>query len=261
MNKKILPLIIVFIIIFSYTIYGEAVIPNPTNTFYVNDFANVIDNQVETDIVTVNKNYEKTKEKPQIVIVTVNNMQGMDENSFAIKLIENWKIGNREYDNGILVLLAIEERRIKIEVGYGLEGAVTDSEAGRILDSSINYLSNDNYSAGINNIFIQLAKQVNEEYGYNDDDIFKDINVNNNQPEKNELYGIGRILTIIIILIILNIFRGGPGRRRRSYFIPPTIHRIGGFGGGFSRGGGFGGGGRSFGGGGRSGGGGAGRGF
>ena len=169
-------------------------------------------------------------------------------------------IGNKEYNNGVLVLLAIDERRIKIETGYGLEGAIPDSVAGRILDSSTSYLSEGDYSRGIENIFFQLAKSVNEEYNYDENVIFENINVNirvqSNNQNQVQLYRMIKPILILLLLLFLGGFGGGPGRRRRrSFYIPPSIFRGGG---GFG-GGGFGGG--SFGGGGRSGGGGAGRGF
>lgn len=276
MKRRIPILIIVFSLISVCFSYAAVAFPSPTREFYVNDFAEVIDSGAEVNMLKVNRNYEKTKEKPQIVVVTVNNLQGMDENSYAVKLFESWKIGNKDYDNGVLVLLAIEERKIKIEVGYGLEGAITDSESGRILDASIEYLSDGDYSAGLENIFFLLADRVNEEYGYDENEIFMDANVPEAYYESESTISFSTVVKIILIIILLIIFSGGSGgrrgrrRRRSGFYIPPTVFKGGGsFGGGPFGGGGFGGGnsgggfsgGGSFGGGGRSGGGGSSRGF
>jgi len=261
-KKNILPLLIAFVILISGSLaYADVVYPEPTEEFYINDFADLIDDEVENNIRKVNLNYENTEEKPQIVVVTVPNMQGLDENTYSVELFEKWKIGNDEYDNGLLVFLSLEERKIKIEVGYGLEGAITDAEAGRILDASTDYLSEGDYSAGLENIFFQLASRVNEEYGYDDDIIFSDVNVN--VQEENNSVDLGSLVKLIMIIVVLLIinggFGGGSGRRRRNnFFIVPGINRFGNYGGGTNTGG-FGGG--SFGGGGGSGGGGAGRGF
>lgn len=258
MKKTMLPIILfIMIVLTNISAYGQDIIPEHTTEFYVNDFGDVIDELVEEKIINVNRNYENTEEKPQIVIATIPNLAGMDENLYAVKLFEKWKIGNKGFDNGILVLLSIEERRIKIEVGYGLEGAITDAEAGRILDTSLNMLSEGNYSEGLENIFFQIAIKVNEEYGYDDEEIFSGIDVNIQENTNNSASGrsIVRIVVMIILLIIINGGFGGPGRRKgRRNIIPFILPRLGGFGSG-----GFGGG--SFGGGGRSGGGGAGRGF
>jgi uncharacterized protein len=233
--------------------------PNPSTEFYVNDFSNLINGEVENNILNVNKNYENTLEKPQIVVVTVPDMQGLDEYAYSVGLFENWKIGNDEYDNGVLILLAMAERRIKVEVGYGLEGVITDAEAGRILDDATDYLSSGDYSSGINQIFINVASRVNEEYGYDNDEIFKSINTDVQENTTANAASYGKLIMLILLLIIIGGGRGGR-RRRGGFFIWPFLGG-GGFGGGSGGygGGGFGGGG--FGGGGSSGGGGAGRGF
>lgn len=237
--------------------YGQEIkLPEPTKEFYVNDYADLINEEAENNIVQINLNYEKTKEKPQIVVTTVQNLQGLDENKYAVELFEKWQIGNKEFDNGVLVILSLEERRIKIEVGYGLEGAITDSEAGRILDNSLDYLSAGDYSTGLENIFYQLAEKVNEEYGFDNDEIFNNVNTDIQPVRSSANAGsLGKLILLILVIIIINGFGGGGRRRRRGVFIPPIFFGPGGFGGS-----GFGGGG-SFGGGGRSGGGGAGRGF
>ena len=269
MKRSVLLLLLTFIIVIvisSSVVYAEVVFPEPTTEFYINDFADLIEDETENNIRKVNLNYENTEEQPQIVVVTVPDMQGLDENTYSVKLFEKWKIGNDKYDNGLLVFLSLEERKIKIEVGYGLEGAITDAEAGRILDASLDYLSEGDYSIGLENIFYQLAKKVNEEYGYDDDVIFGDIDVN----FEEDYYSIdfGSILKIIMLIVVLSIIRGGrggSGRRRNNFLFIPAINRFGNYGGGTHIGGGFGGGGfgggGSFGGGGHSGGGGAGRGF
>lgn len=276
MNRSRLALMLTVLLIITSTVaYGLNIdLPDPTREFYVNDFAGLMSEESKDNILKVNLNYENTVEKPQIAVVTVKNMQGMDENTYAVKLFEEWKIGNKDYDNGVLILLALEERRVKIEVGYGLEGAITDSKAGRIMDNSMDYLSEGDYSTGLENIFYSVAVEINNEYGYNNDDIFGDIDVENSYEESPSDYGaLIRLIVLIIIIIIIN-SRGRGGRRgRRNVFMPYFLPRFTNFGsgthrGGFGSSGGFGGrsgggsfGGGSFGGGGRSGGGGAGRGF
>jgi uncharacterized protein len=257
MKKKLFVIMIAFLLLFTqvYT-YGQVVLPDPTTIFYVNDYADIINEDVENNITRINQNYEKTVEKPQIVVATVDSMQGLDENSYATELFDQWDIGDEEYDNGLLVLISLEERRVKIEVGYGLEGAITDADSGRILDSSLEYLSAGNYSDGILNIVVNLASMVNEEYNYDSGDIFGDIDVPAQATDSETGNTLSRILPLIVLFLIFSRFGGGPGGRRRGFFVPLGMNRFGGFGGG----GGFSGGG-SFGGGGSSGGGGAGRGF
>lgn len=242
-------------------IFAQTELPEPTREFYVADYAGVLSQDVKDIIISVNKNYEKTKESPQIVVATVPNMQGMDVVGYAVELFEKWKIGNKEYDNGVLLLLSIEERRVRIEAGYGLEGAITDSKAGDILDSIIPQLSEDNYSEGFLNAFYQIVQEVNGEYGYEDSTIMQKFQEYNFTPSTNRdtrtpLFTVSRIIIAMGVIFLIwfdSRFLGG--------FIFRTILWMLFFGRGGGRGGGGGFGGGSFGGGGRSGGGGADRGF
>ena len=77
--------------------------------------------------------------KAQVVVVTVNDLSRMEIEEYALNLFRNWGIGDREKNNGVLILvnkeslIANQRGRIRIEVGYGLEGAITDGKAGAIL--------------------------------------------------------------------------------------------------------------------------------
>ena len=70
----------------------------------------------------------------QIVILTVPSLEGSDIETFSIEVAETWKIGRQREDDGILIVVAVEDRRMRIEVGHGLEGAIPDIIANRIID-------------------------------------------------------------------------------------------------------------------------------
>jgi len=247
---------VILILMASIFSFAETQVPKPTKDFYVADYGGVLTNDVESFIVGTNLNYEKTREKPQIVVATVPDMQGMDVVSYGVKLFEEWKIGNKELDNGVLILLALKERKIRIEVGYGLEGAIPDGKAGEILDSALPNLREGKYSEGLLQIFYQVAHEVNKEYGYDDEVIFSSfegVNVNPNaQVTDGGIFSsVGKVIFVLLIMLLIwfdNRFLGG--------FLLNMFLRMLFFGRG---GGGFGGG--SFGGGGSSGGGGSDRGF
>ena len=106
---------------------------NPTDRFFVNDFADVISSEDEDRIYQAGVQlYEKTK--AQVVAVTVPTLDGMDISDFGVQLGRQWGVGDKEKNNGVLLIFALEERRVRIEVGYGLEGALTDAKTGRLLD-------------------------------------------------------------------------------------------------------------------------------
>lgn len=227
---------------------------NSTSDFYVNDTANILSADVKQHIINTNKKFENTKEKPQIVVATIPTLDGSSVEEYAVKLFEKFGIGNQSLDNGVLVLLSKEDRKIRIEVGYGLEGALPDSVAGAILDNNLDQLKQDNFSEAIHGIFNDLVSKVADEYDYSSD-IFQrtELKYTNQNTNQNE-FSFSRMLLLIVIgiLVVLDIIFNR-GRLTRI-----LIHILSLLGSGSGRGSG---GGRSGGGGGRSGGGGASRSF
>lgn len=264
-NKLLLWSMILLFVLGSISIgSADVAIPDPTNEFYVGDFAGLLSEEAESLIINTNLNYEKAEEKPQVVVVTVQNFGGLDVDSYAVKLFEEWKIGNRQYDNGVLLLLGLEERRVRIEVGYGLEGAIPDGTVGEILDTVTGDLSAGNYSEGLTKAFYLIAQEVNREYNFDDNKIFgEQTNINiQRSPSKTDQNNVVTVspifkgLGIFFILLLLWLdyrFLGG-------FFLGLLLRGFL-YGGRGGRGGGGGFGGGSSGGGGRSGGGGGSRGF
>lgn len=259
-------LLILFLLVFGLSTIAYA-LPKATREFYVADYANLLEQDTKDFITGVNLQYEKMPEKPQVVVLTVDNLEGQDVISYGNQVFRQWEIGNKQYDNGVLILLALEEQQIRVEVGYGLEGILPDGQIGRILDMNTQSLSRGDYNTGLKGVFYAIANEINQEYQYdglldNYDEIIRQIPVSSPSRKRSTSE---MILMVMVLLIFLFLGGGGRGGRRRSFYGGP-----GGFGGGFGGGlgggfgggssGGFGGGG-SFGGGGRSGGGGAGRGF
>lgn len=123
---------------------------NPGNpTGFVNDFANVLSAGERSALEqTLQQNKQETGN--EIAVVTVPNLGGDTVENFAEKLFQEWGIGEEGKDNGALLLVAIEDRAVRIEVGYGLEGALTDSIAGRIIRNDMTpQFREGNYYEGI----------------------------------------------------------------------------------------------------------------
>ena len=108
-----------------------AEIPAPRG--YVNDYADMISSSVKANLTAKLKAFEET-DSTQFVILTVPSLGGEPVEDFSIKVAEAWKIGQKGKDNGILFLVSKEDRKMRIEVGRGLEGKLTDLMAGRIID-------------------------------------------------------------------------------------------------------------------------------
>ena len=127
-NKTVLCALI--LILLSLNVVAQQ-FPQPKG--YVNDFANVIPPSQEQQINRICLEL-KQKTGAQIADVTIQTLGDNYIEDYAVRLFEKWGIGEKGKDNGVLVLNAIRERKIRIEVGYGIEGIIPDGKAGRIRD-------------------------------------------------------------------------------------------------------------------------------
>jgi uncharacterized protein len=121
--------------------------PNPQG--YVSDFAGLLlpDTRatLEADLAQLEKDTTA-----QVAVVTITSLDGDTIEDYAVNLFEAWGIGQKSQDNGVLFIVALVERKARIEVGYGLEAIITDGRAGRILDDKvIPEFKNGDYSTGI----------------------------------------------------------------------------------------------------------------
>jgi uncharacterized protein len=109
---------------------GALTFPRPTG--YVNDVAHLLAPPSRASLEQRLAQYDKTTGN-QIAIAIFPDLGGVPINDFSVGLEEAWKVGRRGKDNGLLLLVAVAERQVRIEVGYGLEGKVTDADAGTII--------------------------------------------------------------------------------------------------------------------------------
>jgi uncharacterized protein len=187
----------------------------------------------------------------QLQYLIIPSLDGEDVEGFSTRVFEAWKLGDRGRDNGILVVVARDDRRVRIETGYGNEGALTDAQASRIIRGTIApSFREGRYGEGL----FQAGVQILSALGALPQDAGRRM------ARPNPLHGLGAALVIVVALLFVvgRLFSGfGPSRRRFWYggLGGPWGGGWGG-GGGWSGGGGGGGGGWS-GGGGSSGGGGA----
>lgn len=117
---------------------------------FVADFAGVLDTKEKSTLETKLTQFEKDSSN-EIAVVFINSLDGDTIENFAVKLFEDWGIGKEDKDNGVLFLAAIDDRQVRIEVGYGLEGALTDIQSKKILNEIVapNFKNGD-YYAGAN---------------------------------------------------------------------------------------------------------------
>lgn len=136
----------------------------PTLEQRVNDFANILSPATEGQLENVLATLEK-EESTQIAVLTINSLEGESLEAFTLRVVETWKIGQEKFDNGALLFIAKNDRKIRIEVGYGLEGVLTDLTAGRIIRNVITpNFKNGNFDQGVIDGVSAMIAAVRGEY-------------------------------------------------------------------------------------------------
>ena len=102
----------------------------------VNDYAGLLSPTTKRQLETILRDLDQT-DSTQIVVLTIRSLEGDSIEDFSMRVVESWQVGQKGLDNGALLIISIKDRRIRIEVGYGLEGTLTDLIAGRIIRNVI----------------------------------------------------------------------------------------------------------------------------
>lgn len=243
MHKKRILIIFSILLIICFHIsnlYSQVIDTKPTG--FVNDYAGIIKPNAKTDLENILGNLEKAS-SIEIAVVTVSSLNGTPIEDYGVELFKKWGIGKKGKDNGLLILVAPKEKKIRFEVGYGLEGYMTDAMSGRIIRNTIiPWFKQGDFSTGILNGTVESINVLNEKMklGF---DVSKAANLstyNLKTIPKTETSLFGKIFKFLVILFFIFVFiknpfaglfllmgMGGSGRHRSS--------------GGFSGGGGFGG--------------------
>ncbi|HYC54943.1 MAG TPA: TPM domain-containing protein [Candidatus Binatia bacterium] len=205
----------------------------------VMDEANILDAATEASLQRLSMDV-KARTGAEIAVLTVKTTRPLDEFSYGLKVVETWKLGSAERDDGLLLLVAVEDRKTRFFSGYGLEGVLPDGRLGGVLDTAVvPGFRAGNYAAGITAGMREIARILLTEYDHGT--VKKPVA----QPASRRQGGWASLLPLLILFAIVAMTRRN--RRRRSFF---PIFWGGGFGGpmGGGWGGGFGGGGGGFGG-------------
>ncbi len=135
-----------------------------TPTGYVTDFADMISVETENTLTQTLTDFTK-QTSTEIAVVTINNLDGDSIENYANELFRQWGIGTKENNNGILLLASKEDRKLRIEVGYGLEGAIPDATASSIIRNDITpYFKEGNYDQGITAGVDKIIEATKGEY-------------------------------------------------------------------------------------------------
>ncbi|MCB0391585.1 MAG: TPM domain-containing protein [Bdellovibrionales bacterium] len=207
----------------------------------MNDYAAVINNSTERELNQVLASL-KTKTGVEMAVLTINSLNGESIEQASIKVVDQWQLGTAKEDKGLLLLLAIDDRQLRLEVGQGLEGDIPDAYAKRIIDDAMvpllkKGLTSEAVLVGV----YQAVKLAAPDFPL--DKYLKDSGDYRSRDQKK--FKFGKLATIIFWLILIFLFRMNP-LALLLFTGRGSSYRGGGFGGGsFGGGGGFSGGGAS----------------
>ncbi|BDR57832.1 TPM domain-containing protein [Xylocopilactobacillus apicola] len=198
-NKKYLIILLVLISV----LFGRKQVlaaDSPDHFYY--DEINILNDATKNLVEEKNSYYQGKKDAPQIVVAVISSTNDEDIDSYAPELFQKWQIGSKNKDNGVLILYALNngKRNVRIEVGYGLEGELTDKLAAQILsDNKSDLKSDDNkrVNRGLERVFKDVSGVVDRSNGYQTADSKKMIV----KPRVSSKF----ILLMILLLIYLGL--------------------------------------------------------
>ena len=247
--KKILTSALIILLIASAIAPGALAVVSPSDEYYVTDSARVLTEQTRQDIIDANIDLEQKCNGAQVVIVTVEYLNGTPSDEYATKLFNSWGVGNLEGgNNGMLLLLATEEAKGWLSVGAGISGAFTDRMADDYLER---YFWPDvdarNFDTAVRNICEALFSWYADYYGvtqggaapapapetaYNSTPARPTIGQGRPESEATATYyaspalGFASILSVVfwiiiflVILFVIVIMSGSDRRMHRSYYV------------------------------------------
>lgn len=146
MKQRVISLLLPIVLFFNAVLFGAEV---PYLTGRVTDNAQLLSPEVKRSLSESLKAHEQ-RTGNQIAVLTIPTLDGESIEDYAVRVFETWKLGQKEKDNGVLIVVVPNDRRMRIEVGYGLEGTLTDATAGRIIQNIMTpKFKNGDFNGGI----------------------------------------------------------------------------------------------------------------
>ncbi len=223
MMKKTFSFILALCLCLSLGASAFAVV-DQSESFYVADYSNVLSNDTEQMIINYNGSLEQQCQGAQIVVVTVDYLDGLKSDEYADQLLNKWGVGSADYNNGMLLLLAIQENKAWLAYGLGLNSLIDTDQVNSLLDK---YFWKDfdrgNYDEAVTSLFNALLAWYDEQYDA------QVVQSGTSVSSGNEYYtgysepSLGQrlssafrsIIEILVVIAVLSVLFGG-GRRGRG---------------------------------------------
>lgn len=223
MMKKTFSFILALCLCLSLGASAFAVV-DQSESFYVADYSNVLSNDTEQMIINYNGSLEQQCQGAQIVVVTVDYLDGMYSDEYAYQLFNDWGVGSADYNNGMLLLLAIQENKAWLAYGLGLSSLIDSDQVDSLLDK---YFWKDfdrgNYDEAVTSLFNALLAWYDEQYDAQVVQSGTSVSSGNeyytgySEPSFGERlsHALGSIIEILVVIAVLSMLFGG-GRRGRG---------------------------------------------
>lgn len=158
--------LLLFILAFPFLLNAQGIPEKPSN--YITDEANILSNDQEQSLNSKLQNFEDSTTN-EIFVYVASSLNGNDLSDLSQKIFHNWKIGQDDKNNGVLIAIFIEDHKFRIQTGYGLEGVLPDIVTKRIQDNDMRPLFKQNeYFEGINKGVDQLIYYSKHEFKADD---------------------------------------------------------------------------------------------
>jgi uncharacterized protein len=190
MMVRSLRLLLVTVALFGAATAGATEVPFLSGR--VNDVAGILSNSTHAELELLLKAHEDSTSN-QVAVLIISSLEGEPLEEFSIKVAETWKLGQKGKDNGVLLLVAKEDRKVRIEVGRGLEGDLTDQTSGMIIRHEVIPRFRDgDFDAGVRAGVLAILDAIKGSY----------------KPEENGDLGDigGRILAFLLFLVVVGVF-------------------------------------------------------
>lgn len=182
---------------------AQAVKDLPQPTDYVSDYAHVLSPEATARLDSLCAQLDHSAANAQVAVVTIHSLDGDDPADYADELETKWKMGRKGSDRGVLVLLAVDDHKYRIEVGYGLEGILPDGKVGDIGRSMVPDLRANDYDGAMTLAVGQIAQVIADD---------AHVTLNGNEPAQDVAQPVQEhspVLAKLILLIIVLVFFGG----------------------------------------------------
>ncbi len=170
-KKLIYSIVFIFICITLLCPVAFCKTPEPTSDFFVNDYADILSDETEQEIQnTAVQLYTDTT--AQVCVLTIDSLDGKDISEYSVEVFRDWGIGDAEKDNGVLILVSLNDREMWVTTGYGVEGTLTDVKLGQMRDIyAIPHYSEDDFDTGTRLLFGAIVNELRTvEYGIEPDE-------------------------------------------------------------------------------------------